>query len=101
MTFLVIYSKMSVYPDKICHLQLNSRQIMLYIYCLKSYHSRTYFQYMIRYNNVSLPVNDPHDPPCAPPPTRLPSPKSWGFVTPQTPRIDADAHDLSSAALCG
>src|SRR6218665_1811159 len=28
--FLVIYSKMSVYPDKICHLQLNSRQTILF-----------------------------------------------------------------------
>src|SRR6218665_3029238 len=54
---LVIYSKMSFCPDKICHLQLNSKQIILFR--LKSHHFRTYFLYMIRCNNVSRPVLDP------------------------------------------
>jgi len=67
---------MSVYPDKICHLQLNSRHIILFR--LKSHHFRTYFVYMIRYNNVSRPPATLHD---------LPSPKS-GVVTFQTPRIE-------------
>ena len=43
---LVIYSKMSVYSGKICHLQRNSSQIILFR--LKSHHFRTYFLYMIR-----------------------------------------------------
>ena len=67
---------MSVYPDKICHLQLNSRHIILFR--LKSHHFRTYFVYMIRYNNVSRPPATLHN---------LPSPKS-GVVTFQTPRIE-------------
>jgi len=73
--FLAIYFKMSVYPDRICHLglglQLNSSQIILYR--LKSHHFRTYFLYMITYNNVSRP-------PATTP--RPPSQKSWGVVTP-------------------
>jgi len=84
MTLLVFYSKMSVYPNKICHLQLNSRQIILFR--LKSHHFRTYFLYMIGYNNVSPPVHDPlhdplrfHDSPA----------RNLGVVIPPTPRIDA------------
>ena len=30
----------------------------------KSHHFRTYFLYMIRYNNISRPVHDPPRPPC-------------------------------------
>ena len=41
---LIIYSKISVYQDKICHLQINSRQIILFR--LKSHHFRTYFLYI-------------------------------------------------------
>src|SRR6218665_1333370 len=78
MTFLVIYSKMSVYRDKICHLQLNSRQIITFR--LKSYHSRTDFLYMIRYNNVSRPIHDPLRPPCD---------QNLGGRNTPTPRIDA------------
>ena len=81
---LVIYSKISVYLDKICHLQLNFGQIILFL--VKSHHFRTYFLYMIRYNNVSQPVNDP--PPRLPCDPHDPQPKIWG-VTPQPPRIDA------------
>jgi len=55
--FIVIYSKISVYPDKMCHLQLNSRQIILFR--LKSHHFWTYFLYMIRYNNASRPSTTP------------------------------------------
>src|SRR6218665_3013275 len=73
---------MSVYPDKICHLQLNSRQIILLR--LKSHHFRTYFLYMTRYNNVSRPVHDPLRPP-------LPTAKNLGVVTPSTSRVDAYA----------
>src|SRR6218665_2399729 len=69
---------------KICHLQLNSRQITLFR--LKSHHFRTYFLHMIIYNNVSRPVHDPTTP-CH---LTIPSPKSGGgVVIPPTPRIDA------------
>ena len=76
--FLVIYSKMSVFLDKICHLQLNSRQIILFR--LKSHHFRIYYLYMIRYNNASRPPTvpcDPHDP----------LPKIWGVATSQPPGL--------------
>src|SRR6218665_1035284 len=76
MTFLVIDSKMSVYPDKFCHLQLNSRQITLFR--LKSHHFRTYryFLYMIRNNNVSQPIHDPTTPV-----------QNLGVVTPKPPGL--------------
>src|SRR6218665_3830467 len=57
---------------QICHLQLNSRQIILFL--LKSHHFQTYFLYMIRYNNVSRPL---HDPLCDPP--RPSQPTIWGW----------------------
>ena len=60
--FLVIYSKMSVYPDKFTA-----------VFCVKSHHFLTYFLYMIRYNNVSLSV---HNPPA----------QNLGVVTPPTPQ---------------
>jgi len=40
-----------------------------YSMSLQSHHFRTYFLYMIRYNNISRPVHDPHDPSL---------PKIWG-----------------------
>src|SRR6218665_3845773 len=68
---------MSYYADKICHLQLNSKQIILFR--LKSHYFRTYFLYMIRYNNVSRPVIDPHDPPLRSP---RPPAENWGSYQP-------------------
>ena len=55
-----------------------SGKIILFLF--KSHHCRTYFLYMIRYNNILRPVHDP--------PTTL-LPKIWGVATPQIPRIDA------------
>jgi len=75
---------MSVYPDKICHLQLNSRQIILFR--LKSHHFRTYFLYMVRYNNVSRSVNDPTTPLQSP---RSPA-QNLGRVTPQPPGLTSE-----------
>jgi len=80
---LVMYSKMSVYPDKICHLKLNSGQIILFR--KKSHHFRTYFLYMIRCNNVSRPVHDPQDP-LRPPATPRPPAENLGVATPLTPQ---------------
>src|SRR6218665_813852 len=74
---------MSVYPDKICHLQQNSTQIILFR--LKRDHFRTCFLHMIRYNNASRPVHNPQRPPCDP---SRPRPKPGGRDTP-SPRIDA------------
>src|SRR6218665_1900758 len=88
---------MSDYPDKICHLQLNSGQIILFR--LKSQHFRTYFLYMIRSNNVSQPVHDlpPHDPMLPP----RPAAQNLGVSTPSTPphRIDAYVHQILSLPI--
>src|SRR6218665_3930486 len=66
------------------------------LFLFKSHHFRTYFLYMIRYNNILRPV---HDPSATPP--RRPCPKSGGR-DPQPPRIDAyavDALDLTMPAF--
>jgi len=70
---------MSVYPEKNCHLQLNSGQIILFR--LKSHNFRTYFLYMIRYNNASRPVHDPHDPPGLTPIRVRPTINKWTNAT--------------------
>jgi len=71
-------------PDKIAYLQVISGQIILFLF--KSHYFRTYFPYMIRYNNILRPVHDPHDPPATPlRPPRSPCPKSGG-PRPPTPR---------------
>src|SRR6218665_336610 len=60
-----------------------SGQIILFRF--KSHRFRRYFLYMIRYNNISRPVQDPQRPP------RLPHdslPKIWGRDS-QPPIIDA------------
>src|SRR6218665_1840497 len=60
-----------------------SGQIILFLF--ESNHFRTYFLYMIRYNNISRPVNDP--PATLPaPPTRPPCPK-YGGRDPQPPGL--------------
>ena len=96
-SFLIIYSKTSVYPDKICRLQLNSRQIILFR--LKSHHFQTYFLYMIRYNNVSRPIHDTPWALCNP---THPEPKIGGSWHPHPSRIDADAFDdlMISCLIC-
>jgi len=50
------------------------------LYLFKSHHFLTYFQYMIRYNNISRPPLQPHDTPCA---------KSGVSRPHNLPRIDA------------
>ena len=47
------------FPGKSCLFTATSGQIILFLF--KSHHFRTYFLYMIRYNNISRPV---HDHPC-------------------------------------
>src|SRR6218665_1427509 len=54
-------------------------QIILFL--LKIHHFRTYFLYMIRYNNISRPV---HDPPST---SRTLCPKSEGVTTPKPPGL--------------
>jgi len=50
------------FPGKNWPFTASSWQIILFLF--KSHHFRTFFLYMIRYNNISRPV---HDPPCNPP----------------------------------
>ena len=56
-----------------------SGQIILFLF--KSHHFRTYFLYMIRYNNILRPV---HDPTTAP---MTPLPKIWGSRPPKPPGL--------------
>src|SRR6218665_587482 len=71
-----------------------SKKLSIYSYLLaiiilvlfKSNHFRTYFLYMIRYNNFSRPVHASNAPPAPLPATPLP--KIWGS-RPSAPRIDA------------
>src|SRR6218665_3766518 len=74
--------KTLIFQAKNC--PFTSGQIILFLF--KSNHFRTYFLYMIRYNNISRPVHDSNDPPATLPSTPLP--KIWGS-RPSAPRIDA------------
>ena len=80
MTLLVIYFKMSVYTENISHIQLNSRQIILFRLKSHRFQHTSCRAYMIRYNNVSRPVHDP--------PLRLSS-TAPSRDTPKSPMIDA------------
>ena len=59
------------------HLQLLLGKLFYFLY--KSHHFRTYFPCIIRYNNISRPVHDPHDP----------STQNLRWSRPPAPRIDA------------
>src|SRR6218665_3925920 len=48
------------FQAKNCQFTATSGQIILFLF--KSNHFRTYFLYMIRYNNISRPVHDSNDP---------------------------------------
>ena len=74
------------FPSKKCPFTATSGQIILFLF--KSNHFRTYFLYMIRYNNMSRPVHDPNDPPAIIPaiPTRPPCSK-YGVRDPQPPGL--------------
>jgi len=58
-----------------------SGQIILFLF--QSHHFRTYFLYIVRYNNILRPVHDPHDPPLRPTlrPPRPPRPNIWGVAS--------------------
>src|SRR6218665_999125 len=60
--------------QKNCPFTATSGQIILFPF--KSNHFRTYFLYMIRYNNISRPAHDSNAPPATLPAT--PCPKSGG-----------------------
>src|SRR6218665_2015212 len=68
--------------QKIVHLQLPLGKIILFLF--KSNHFRTYFLYMIRYNNISRPVHDSNDPPATLLATPLPK---IGGRDPQPPGL--------------
>src|SRR6218665_3155847 len=71
------------FQAKNCPFTATSGQIILFLF--KSNHFRRYFLYMIRYNNISRPVQDSNDP--LRPSLRPPCSKS-GVAT-LSPRIDA------------
>src|SRR6218665_2744794 len=54
------------FPRKKFPFTATSGQIILFLF--KSNHFRTYFLYMIRYNNISRPFHDFNDPPATPRP---------------------------------
>src|SRR6218665_3843776 len=64
------------------------KKLSIYSISLQKYtnHFRTYFLYMIRYNNISRPVHDSNDPPATRPSLRPPCPKSGGR-DPQPPGL--------------
>src|SRR6218665_2308672 len=66
------------FQAKNCPFTATFGQIILFLF--KNNHFRTYFLYMIRYNNISRPQR----PPCHP--TRLPCPK-YGGRDPQPPGL--------------
>ena len=82
--FQAISQKYFDFPGKNWPFTATSEQIILFLF--QSHHFRTYFLYMIRYNDrpISRPVHDPLQPP------RHPCLKSGGR-DPLTPRIDAPA----------
>jgi len=67
-----IFSSNFDFPGKNWPFTATSVQIILLI--LKSHPFRTYFLYMIRYNNISRPV---HDPPAQNLGDRDPNPRDW------------------------
>src|SRR6218665_649416 len=67
--FLDNFTKYLDFPSKNWLFTAISGQIILFLF--KSHHFRTYFLYMIRYNNILRPV---HDPPTTPPPPPNPPP---------------------------
>src|SRR6218665_2318680 len=65
------------FPGKNCSFTATPWQIILYLF--KSHHFLTYFQYMIKYNNISRSVHDPLQPPFDAPTT--PSAQNLGVAT--------------------
>src|SRR6218665_3797576 len=65
-----------------------------YSISLQNYHFRTYFLYMIRYNNISRPVHDSNDP--LRPSLRPPCPKSGGR-DPQPPGLSPNDNNGKEA----
>jgi len=74
--FLQAILKKFDFPGTNCSFTATSGQVILFLF--KSHHFRTYFLYMIRYNNISRPPATP----------TTPLSKIWRVATP-TPRIDA------------
>src|SRR6218665_4040525 len=86
--FFQAIKKIRFSKQKNCPFTATSGQIILFLF--KNNHFRTYFLYMIRYNNISRPVHASNDPlrPSLRPSLRPLLPKIWGS-RPSTPRIDA------------
>src|SRR6218665_2444532 len=75
--FQAISYKISIFQAKNWPFTATSGQIILFLF--KSHHFRTYFLYIIKYNNISRPVREPLRPPA----------QNLGVSTPNTLRIDA------------
>ena len=63
------FTKSFYFPDR--NWPFTATPVQIIVFLFKSHHFRTYFLYMIRYNNISRPVQDPTTP-------KTPSPKSEG-----------------------
>src|SRR6218665_1448300 len=78
------------FPGKTCSFSATSGKITLFLF--KSHHFRTYFLYMIRYNNISRPVLDPCDSPR--------KSKAWMVATPQPPGLTPLSKLIHTHILC-
>jgi len=78
--------KKSIFQAKNCPFRATATSGQIILFLFRSNHYRTYFLYMIRYNNISRPVHDSNDPPATLPATPLPT---ICGSRPSAPRIDA------------
>src|SRR6218665_1665183 len=80
--FQAISQQILIFYAEIVHLQLLLGK--LFFSLQKSPLKRTYFLYMIGYNNISRPFHDPPDPTATP---WTPLPNIWGVATHNLPGL--------------
>src|SRR6218665_1117962 len=68
--------KKSIFQAKNCPFTATCTSVQIILFLFKNNHFRTYFLYMIRYNNISRPVHDSNDPPAT-----LPAAQNLGVAT--------------------
>src|SRR6218665_510546 len=78
--------KKSIFQAKNCPFRATATSGQIILFLFRSNHYRTYFLYMIRYNNISRPVHDSNAPPAPLPAPPLPT---ICGSRPSAPRIDA------------
>ena len=86
--------KNSIFQAKNCPFSATSGQIILFLF--KSSHFRTYFLYMIRYNNISRPVHDSNDPPAILPATLCPKSEGRDPQLPGLTPLDSNENEAFS-----